>query len=207
MPYVTTDYSFDLSGAGKLRIFKGLMRPNHVGGHWTLRHIVRLLVSSFHGWCLMAYQAPSAAYFIVQQVPQSSFTHCTLEDLWSLNQDFPHIWPFSDVAHSRRFCGILLEFERIRAVGGANTLCRCPLLHLLNVLANVNSLHLYFKDILFLLYKSDSYRFPPPPPSMLQQLIHWQPRAPPGALLNPSGLLWVWERPQQEVSGGCIPSV
>lgn len=66
------------------------------------------------------------------------------------------------VAHGRRFCGILLEFERIRAVGGANTLCRCPLLHLLNVLANVNSSHLYFKDILFLLYKSDSSLFPPP---------------------------------------------
>lgn len=30
-PYLTTDYSFDLSGAGKLRIFKGLTRPSHVG--------------------------------------------------------------------------------------------------------------------------------------------------------------------------------
>lgn len=32
-PYLTTDYSFDLSGAGKLRIFKGLTRPSHVGPH------------------------------------------------------------------------------------------------------------------------------------------------------------------------------
>ncbi|XP_038577807.1 polynucleotide 5'-hydroxyl-kinase NOL9 [Micropterus salmoides] len=31
MPYVTTDYSFDLSGAGKMRVFKGLMRPSHIG--------------------------------------------------------------------------------------------------------------------------------------------------------------------------------
>ncbi|XP_053173666.1 polynucleotide 5'-hydroxyl-kinase NOL9 [Scomber japonicus] len=31
MPYITTDYSFDLSGAGKLRVFKGLMRPSHIG--------------------------------------------------------------------------------------------------------------------------------------------------------------------------------
>lgn len=27
MPYVTTDYSFDLTGAGKLRVFKGMARP------------------------------------------------------------------------------------------------------------------------------------------------------------------------------------
>lgn len=32
-PYVTTDYSFDLSGAGKLRIFKGLTRSSHVVPH------------------------------------------------------------------------------------------------------------------------------------------------------------------------------
>ncbi|TWW57147.1 polynucleotide 5'-hydroxyl-kinase NOL9 [Takifugu flavidus] len=32
-PYVTTDYSFDLSGAGKMRIFKGLTRPSHLGLH------------------------------------------------------------------------------------------------------------------------------------------------------------------------------
>ncbi|XP_056279314.1 polynucleotide 5'-hydroxyl-kinase NOL9 [Pseudoliparis swirei] len=31
MPYVTTDYSFDLTGAGKLRVFKGLTRPSHLG--------------------------------------------------------------------------------------------------------------------------------------------------------------------------------
>ncbi|KAM3872556.1 polynucleotide 5'-hydroxyl-kinase NOL9 [Diretmus argenteus] len=31
MPYVTTDYSFDLTGAGKLRVFKGLMRPSQIG--------------------------------------------------------------------------------------------------------------------------------------------------------------------------------
>uniref|UniRef100_A0A3Q3X3F4 Polynucleotide 5'-hydroxyl-kinase NOL9 n=1 Tax=Mola mola TaxID=94237 RepID=A0A3Q3X3F4_MOLML len=31
MPYVTTDYSFDLSGAGKLRVFKGLTRPSQTG--------------------------------------------------------------------------------------------------------------------------------------------------------------------------------
>ncbi|XP_078111910.1 polynucleotide 5'-hydroxyl-kinase NOL9 [Sander vitreus] len=31
MPYVTTDYSFDLTGAGKLRVFKGLMRPSQMG--------------------------------------------------------------------------------------------------------------------------------------------------------------------------------
>ncbi|XP_029911115.1 polynucleotide 5'-hydroxyl-kinase NOL9 [Myripristis murdjan] len=31
MPYVTTDYSFDLSGAGKLRVFKGLIRPGQSG--------------------------------------------------------------------------------------------------------------------------------------------------------------------------------
>lgn len=30
-PYLTTDYSFDLSGAGKLRIFKGLIRPSQAG--------------------------------------------------------------------------------------------------------------------------------------------------------------------------------
>uniref|UniRef100_A0A8C2WWB9 Polynucleotide 5'-hydroxyl-kinase NOL9 n=1 Tax=Cyclopterus lumpus TaxID=8103 RepID=A0A8C2WWB9_CYCLU len=30
MPYVTTDYSFDLTGAGKLRVFKGLTRPSHI---------------------------------------------------------------------------------------------------------------------------------------------------------------------------------
>lgn len=32
MPYVTSDYSFDLSGAGKIRVFKGLMRPSLMGG-------------------------------------------------------------------------------------------------------------------------------------------------------------------------------
>ncbi|KAG7519334.1 hypothetical protein JOB18_006209 [Solea senegalensis] len=31
MPYVTTDYSFDVTGAGKLRVFKGLMRPSQIG--------------------------------------------------------------------------------------------------------------------------------------------------------------------------------
>ncbi|KAM6928562.1 polynucleotide 5'-hydroxyl-kinase NOL9 isoform 1-T3 [Lycodopsis pacificus] len=31
MPYVTADYSFDLTGAGKLRVFKGLMRPSQMG--------------------------------------------------------------------------------------------------------------------------------------------------------------------------------
>lgn len=31
MPYITTDYSFDLTGAGKLRVFKGMMRPSQVG--------------------------------------------------------------------------------------------------------------------------------------------------------------------------------
>ncbi|XP_034029316.1 polynucleotide 5'-hydroxyl-kinase NOL9 [Thalassophryne amazonica] len=31
MPYVTTDYSFDLTGAGKLRVFKGLARPSQIG--------------------------------------------------------------------------------------------------------------------------------------------------------------------------------
>ncbi|XP_029361888.1 polynucleotide 5'-hydroxyl-kinase NOL9 [Echeneis naucrates] len=31
MPYVTTDYSFNLSGAGKLRVYKGLMRPGQMG--------------------------------------------------------------------------------------------------------------------------------------------------------------------------------
>ncbi|KAM4564066.1 polynucleotide 5'-hydroxyl-kinase NOL9 [Odontesthes bonariensis] len=30
-PYVTTDYSFDLTGAGKLRVFKGLTRPSQKG--------------------------------------------------------------------------------------------------------------------------------------------------------------------------------
>lgn len=30
-PYVTTDYSFDLTGAGKLRVFKGLTRPSQAG--------------------------------------------------------------------------------------------------------------------------------------------------------------------------------
>ncbi|KAK7905118.1 hypothetical protein WMY93_017725 [Mugilogobius chulae] len=29
-PYVTSNYSFDLTGAGKLRVFKGLIRPNQV---------------------------------------------------------------------------------------------------------------------------------------------------------------------------------
>ncbi|XP_012718915.2 polynucleotide 5'-hydroxyl-kinase NOL9 [Fundulus heteroclitus] len=31
MPYVTADYSFDLTGAGKIRVFKGLMRPSQMG--------------------------------------------------------------------------------------------------------------------------------------------------------------------------------
>ncbi|XP_072304934.1 polynucleotide 5'-hydroxyl-kinase NOL9 [Eucyclogobius newberryi] len=31
LPYVTSNYSFDLSGAGKLRVFKGLVRPGHAG--------------------------------------------------------------------------------------------------------------------------------------------------------------------------------
>ncbi|XP_051280550.1 polynucleotide 5'-hydroxyl-kinase NOL9 [Dicentrarchus labrax] len=31
IPYVTTDYSFDLTGAGKLRVFKGLTRPSQIG--------------------------------------------------------------------------------------------------------------------------------------------------------------------------------
>lgn len=31
MPYVTSDYSFELTGAGKLRVFKGLIRPGHMG--------------------------------------------------------------------------------------------------------------------------------------------------------------------------------
>ncbi|XP_056129314.1 polynucleotide 5'-hydroxyl-kinase NOL9 [Lampris incognitus] len=32
-PYVTTHYSFDLAGAGKMRIFKGLTRPGQIGNH------------------------------------------------------------------------------------------------------------------------------------------------------------------------------
>nr|XP_057906891.1 polynucleotide 5'-hydroxyl-kinase NOL9 [Doryrhamphus excisus] len=32
-PYVTSNYSFDLTGAGKLRVFKGLQRPGHTGTH------------------------------------------------------------------------------------------------------------------------------------------------------------------------------
>ncbi|XP_010784061.1 polynucleotide 5'-hydroxyl-kinase NOL9-like [Notothenia coriiceps] len=31
MPYITKDYSFDLTGAGKLRVFKGLTRPSQMG--------------------------------------------------------------------------------------------------------------------------------------------------------------------------------
>ncbi|XP_037539817.1 polynucleotide 5'-hydroxyl-kinase NOL9 [Nematolebias whitei] len=31
MPYITTNYSFDLTGAGKLRVFKGLARPSQLG--------------------------------------------------------------------------------------------------------------------------------------------------------------------------------
>lgn len=31
LPYATSDYSFDLTGAGKLRVFKGLIRPSHIG--------------------------------------------------------------------------------------------------------------------------------------------------------------------------------
>ncbi|XP_062397026.1 polynucleotide 5'-hydroxyl-kinase NOL9 [Sardina pilchardus] len=31
LPYVTTDYSFELTGAGKLHVFKGLARPSFVG--------------------------------------------------------------------------------------------------------------------------------------------------------------------------------
>ncbi|XP_044067655.1 polynucleotide 5'-hydroxyl-kinase NOL9 [Siniperca chuatsi] len=31
MPYITKDYSFDLTGAGKLRVFKGLTRPSQIG--------------------------------------------------------------------------------------------------------------------------------------------------------------------------------
>ena len=30
LPYVTTDYSFELTGAGKLHVFKGLARPGFV---------------------------------------------------------------------------------------------------------------------------------------------------------------------------------
>ncbi|XP_020507018.2 polynucleotide 5'-hydroxyl-kinase NOL9 [Labrus bergylta] len=31
MPYITTDYSFDLTGAGKLRVFKGMTRQSQIG--------------------------------------------------------------------------------------------------------------------------------------------------------------------------------
>ncbi|KAM8830247.1 polynucleotide 5'-hydroxyl-kinase NOL9 isoform 1-T1 [Synchiropus picturatus] len=30
LPYITTDYSFDITGAGKIRVFKGLLRPEHL---------------------------------------------------------------------------------------------------------------------------------------------------------------------------------
>ncbi|XP_023690702.2 polynucleotide 5'-hydroxyl-kinase NOL9 [Paramormyrops kingsleyae] len=31
-PYITTDYSFELSGAGKMKVFKGLLRREYMGG-------------------------------------------------------------------------------------------------------------------------------------------------------------------------------
>ncbi|KAJ8258125.1 hypothetical protein GJAV_G00193430 [Gymnothorax javanicus] len=31
-PYVTMEYSFELSGAGKMKVFKGLLRREHMGG-------------------------------------------------------------------------------------------------------------------------------------------------------------------------------
>lgn len=105
-PYVTTDYSFDLSGAGKLRFFKGLTRASHAGTHWTfLRVVVRFLAFSFHGWCLLVHQVPPTVYFNVQQVPQSSFT----QEPWKISgqSEGSQIWPLSDVARSRRLCGIL----------------------------------------------------------------------------------------------------
>lgn len=53
---------------------------------------------------------------------------CTLEDLWTI-RSFPHLTVLRCSTH-RRLCALLshgiLEFEPIGAVGGVNTLCRCP---------------------------------------------------------------------------------
>lgn len=45
LPYVTTDYSFDLTGAGKLRVFKGLTRPSQMGAQWHFLHRTALYPS------------------------------------------------------------------------------------------------------------------------------------------------------------------
>lgn len=54
MPYVTTDYSFDLTGAGKLRVFKGLTRPSHLGPKWHFRRCIAVYLLD---WCLTPHQS------------------------------------------------------------------------------------------------------------------------------------------------------
>lgn len=57
MPYVTTDYSFDLTGAGKLRVFKGLMRPSQMGSQWHFLHNINLLLFALLDWHTMPNQS------------------------------------------------------------------------------------------------------------------------------------------------------
>lgn len=59
MPYVTTDYSFDLSGAGKLRVFKGLTRPSQTGVQWRFPHSVALSAFTFLDWGQTGQRWPS----------------------------------------------------------------------------------------------------------------------------------------------------
>lgn len=53
MPYITTDYSFDLTGAGKLRVFKGMTRPSQVGMQW---HFCSILPFTFPHQSALAFE-------------------------------------------------------------------------------------------------------------------------------------------------------
>lgn len=116
---------------------------------------------------------------------------CTLEDLWPI-RSFPHLTILR--------CNTQQEIPWYRHSRGILPTSSWTLLHL-DVLANVTSSRLYFKDVL-----TDSsvfvvFFFP----SMRHQLIHSQLLALPGDLLEPSGLLWMWERPQQEAPSLLYP--
>lgn len=80
----------DLVMWGHTELFYGLSCywPSHfmAGVYWRTRHHQRFIL--MFSRCL---KAPSHVH------PGRSLA----------NREFPHIWPFSDVTHSRRFCGIL----------------------------------------------------------------------------------------------------
>lgn len=85
--------------------FQGTDPTQSRGDTLNLSRCCQVLAFSFHGWCLLVHQAPSTVYFNVRQVPQSSLTHAP----WKISGQpgVSHIWPFSDVAHSRSFRGVL----------------------------------------------------------------------------------------------------